>query len=60
MNIILSLVFLAALIGVIAWIRSRGFFQHVGCTCRDPGDAAHEHPPIQPPAPQGAPPKHNG
>lgn len=56
MNIFLSLVFLAALIGLIAWVKSRGFFQHVGCTCREAGDDAHDHAHTQ----QDELPKHNG
>ena len=42
MNLLLSFVFLACLIGLIAWIKSRGWFQHVGCTCRKGGEE-HEH-----------------
>jgi hypothetical protein len=34
MNILISIGFLAALVGVITWIKARGWFRYTGCTCR--------------------------
>jgi hypothetical protein len=42
MRLVISLLFLAALVGVIVLINARGWLRQAGCTCRR-GEACDRH-----------------
>lgn len=43
MNLLLSLLALAGLVAAVVWVKNRGYFQHVGCTCRRDLDGSQRH-----------------